>query len=99
MTKMTGYIPVTTFWSDFTIADRFGSKAVKETFNRAFNEWKTNYIYLTELVMILNWKSWEHHEENGSLSELYTELFEKADQYAIENLKDDELTYFLQTTD
>ena len=33
----------TTFKNDFTIADKFGASAVKDTFNRAFNEWKNNY--------------------------------------------------------
>ena len=51
-----GYKPITTFWQDFSIADNFGVKAVKDTYKRAFSEWKTNYKYLTELVMVLNWK-------------------------------------------
>ena len=34
----------TTFWMDFTIADKFGIEAVKDTFKRAFSEWKTDYI-------------------------------------------------------
>lgn len=45
----TGYKPKTTFWQDFSIADRFGADAVKDTFNRAFAEWKTDHVYLTEL--------------------------------------------------
>ena len=28
----------TTFWMDFTIADRFGINAVKDTFKRAYEE-------------------------------------------------------------
>lgn len=35
-----GYTCKTTFWMDFSIADRFGAAAVKDTFNRAFAEWK-----------------------------------------------------------
>ena len=38
----------TTFWTDFSIADRFGIKAVKDTFERAFKEWKSNARYLKE---------------------------------------------------
>lgn len=48
----------TTFWDDFSVAEKFGGKAVEETFDRAFAEWKTDYIYLTELVLVLNWKMW-----------------------------------------
>ena len=30
----------TTFWEDFSIAERFGLSAIRDTFNRAFKEWK-----------------------------------------------------------
>lgn len=90
----------TTFWQDFTIADRFGEDAVKDTYRRAFAEWKSNYRYLTELVMVLNWKIWDHYEKNNKeLASLYNELWIKADNYTLDNLKDDELTYFLTITD
>ena len=46
---MTGYVPQTTFYEDFSIADQFGLDAIKDTFNRAFKHWKDNYVYLTEL--------------------------------------------------
>lgn len=36
----------TTFWTDFSIADVFGVSAIKDTFNRAFEEWRDNYIYI-----------------------------------------------------
>ena len=50
------YECITTFWEDFSIADAFGIEAIKDTFKRAFEEWKTNYKYLTELVIVLNIK-------------------------------------------
>ncbi len=90
----------TTFWMDFTIADRFGKTAVLDTYKRAFNEWKENYEYLTELVMVLNWKIWEHYEkEEHALAILYDKLWKEADMYAVNNLKDEELEYFYKTTD
>ena len=46
----------TTFWMDFSIADRFGVKAVKDTYHRAFKAWKHDYRYLTDLVIVLNHK-------------------------------------------
>lgn len=97
--NVNGYETKTTFWMDFSIADAFGISAIKDTYNRAFNEWKTNYIYLTELVMVLNWKIWQYHERNYALMELYNKLWEQADTYACENLKGDELSYFYKTTD
>lgn len=93
------YKPKTTLWSDFTIADHFGLSAISGTFNRAFEEWKGDYIYLTELVMVLNWKIWQWYEQNDSYAKLYDALWKKADQYAAENLKGDELKYFLETID
>ena len=52
------YELLTTFWDDFSIADRFGVSAVRDTFNRAFAEWKEDYQYLTELILVLNHKIW-----------------------------------------
>ena len=73
------YKPITTFYQDFTIAEAFGASAIKGTFSRAFLEWRNNYKYLTELVMVLNHKIWEHYEKkNMQHAELYNELWRKA---------------------
>ena len=97
--EMTGYKPQTTFYTDFSIADRFGIGAIKDTFKRAFEGWKHNVVYLTELVMVLNWKMWDHHERNKKLALVYKELWETADAWACENLQGDDLKYFYRTTD
>lgn len=94
-----GYEPKTTFWQDFNIADLFGIKAIKETYERAFNEWKDDYIYLTELIMVLNWKIHQHYESNKNYAMLYNELWIKSDEYACTNLKGNELNYYIRTTD
>ena len=94
-----GYKQITTFFQDFSIADNFGVNAIRDTFNRAFKEWKKDYKYLTELVMVLNWKVWQWNEENDDFANVYQELWEKADAYACENLKGEELSYFYRTTD
>lgn len=97
---MTGYKLKTTFWDDFSIADRFGVNAIKDTYKRAFAEWKTNYIYLTELVLVLNHKAWEHYTNgNESFAQLYNELWQKCTIYACTKLKGEELSYFYRTTD
>ena len=113
--SMTGFEPQTTFWDDFSIAERFGftikddkivpvdvengKRAIQDTYDRAFKEWKSNYKYITEFVMILNWKSWRYANVIDEYSELYVNLFYKAQQWCYDNLKGEELTYFLQTTD
>ena len=90
----------TTFWQDFTIADHFGASAIQDTYNRAFNEWKSNYIYLTELVLVLNWKLWQHYDNgNMEISKLYNKLWNEANQYGLDNLKGTELEYFYWTLD
>ncbi len=90
----------TTFWSDFSIADRFGVAGIKDTYKRAFAEWKDDYVYLTELVIVLNHKIWQHWEDgNEDVARIYNELWMKADGYAMEHLKGDELNYFIRTTD
>lgn len=94
-----GYEPKTTFWQDFNIADMFGVDAIKDTYERAFEEWKGDYIYLTELVMVLNWKIWQYYEKKESYANVYNDLRMKTDDYACKNLKGKELDYFLETTD
>lgn len=97
---LNGYQPKTTFWDDFSIADAFGPHAVRDTYNRAFREWKDNPEYLTELVLVLNHKLWAHYESGNELmSTLYNELWEQADAWACDNLKGDDLRYFLDVTD
>ena len=99
MTLANGYVMTTTFWDDFTIADRFGVDAIKDTFKRAIKEWKGNHIYLTELVIVLNHKIWQWHEKNDAYAELYNDLWEKADNYACTHLKGEELAHFYNITD
>lgn len=94
-----GYDLQTTFWEDFSIADLFGLPSIQDTFNRAFKEWKGNYVYLTELVLVLNHKIWQHYKRNPEYAALYDSLLKQADQHAVENLKDDELSYYCEVTD
>lgn len=97
--NINGYETMTTFWQDFTIADNFGVDAVNDTYNRAFNSWKDDYRYLTELVMVLNWKIWQHYEHNKPLAIAYDKLWKEADSYACENLHGEEARYFFDVTD
>lgn len=88
-----------TFWQDFCIADAFGLNAVKDTFRRAFGEWKTNYKMLTELVGVLNHKIWQHYSVTPELAELYDKLWKQADAWGSEHLKGEELQHFLSVLD
>lgn len=105
--KLFDYICVTTFWEDFTIAEKSGGiPAIRDTYKRAFNEWKTNYKYLTELVMVLNHKIWQWYDGNEDdkglhteIARCYNELWQKTAKYAETHLKGDELSYYYRITD
>ena len=94
-----GYEPITTFWSDFTIAEAFGHDAIKETYERAMKEWKSNYKYLTELVIVLNHKIWQWYKADEATGRLYNDLWIKADKYACDNLEGEEAEYYYSVTD
>ena len=96
---MFGYKQITTFFQDFSIADAFGVNAIKDTYERGLEYAKTDYKVLTEFVMVLNWKIWEHYETNEALARVYNDLWEKADAFAMDYLTGDELSYFFRTTD
>lgn len=94
-----GYETKTTFWEDFSIADAFGIPAIKDTFNRAFKEWKNNYEYVTELSMIMSLKSCAWYDNDNEKSRLYANYYHEVDNWCLDNLKGDELTYYIKTTD
>lgn len=96
-----GYMPKTTFWGDFGVADVVGgAAAIKDTFNRSFKQFKDDRIYGTELAMVLNHKAWEWDAKNNKeLSILYSELFGKIDEYILDHWKGEDLNYYLKTTD
>lgn len=90
----------TTFWQDFSIADRFGIAAIKDTFNRAFKEWREDVEYAAELVIVLNHKIWQHYE-GGDMkkAELYNELWAKTDSWCVEHFTGDDARYYFNITD
>ena len=95
----TGYTPKTTFWEDFSIADRFGESAIKETYSNVLNSWADDYVYLTELVMVLNHKIWYWYERNEKVARLYDKLWREVETYATKKLKGGELDYYYRTLD
>lgn len=94
-----GYQMRTTFWQDFTIAEAFGLDAIQDTYDRAFAEWHDNVEYVTELCMVLNWKLFQWYEKDRDFYFLYVNLYYDVDDWCYRNLKGDDLTYFLKTTD
>lgn len=99
--QMTGYKPQTTFFEDFSIADKFGTKAVEDTYKNAIKTAKfLGKIYLAELVMALNWKIWQHYDEgNETFARVYDRLWKLADGVAVKTLKGEDLNYYFRTID
>ena len=99
-----GYEYFTTFWHDFDIAEVYGEPAIRDTAKRAFDEWKDDVKYLTELVMIINHKCWDFYRKGADkMSELYSDMFyeyyEKAIDYLGEKCNVDDIKYFIRTLD
>lgn len=87
-----------TFWSDFSIAERFGEIGIKDTYDNAML-WKDNVEMFTAFVFALNYKAWHWNEKDEKLCELYVKLFEKARDFGYEHFKGEDLSYFWQKLD
>lgn len=85
-----GHNPVTTFWTDFTIAEWFGEKAIRDTYKKCRDEWKDFPEYAAELTLVLNWKIWDFYKTDEKLAELYNELWNDCDMFFTEYYDDDE---------
>lgn len=100
---MTGYKSKTTFWSDFSIAERFGTKGIQDTYNVSVNSYKDNIEYMAELVLTLNHKIWTTYEnpQLKEISSLYNELWQKAVDLVFEVFSEDKeaLAYYFKVTD
>ena len=111
ISQMTGYIPQTKFWEAFSTADLavlsgINNEAVVNAHKRAWERLKTlefGIEALTEYIMVLNWKIWQHYIESDplrmELARLYDSLWKEADLWAMDNLKDADLDYYILTTD
>lgn len=98
--ELTGYHPLTTFYQDFSAADQRGQYAIIDTVKAALKIAKKHYKYLTELAMVMSWKSWEHYDDhNYQLQGLYTRLYDEIDELAIDTLTGQELDYYIKATD
>lgn len=92
--------PDSTFYADFSVADVYGTDAIKETYERASREWQKDARMFTELVGALNHKIWFWFEQGvEEYSNLYNELWEKADAWGCEHYRGEDATHFYQVLD
>ena len=92
----------TMFYSDLSIAEWYNEDSVKDTYKRVMKEWIGNIEYITEFILCLNWKCWEHHaKKNESLSLLYHDLYYEAADKVCEHYKNDKksLEYYYEILD
>ena len=87
------------FMQDFTIADHFGIKAIKDTYRRAFAEWKDNVEYFASLVMTLNHQIWNWYERNEEYGRTYNELWMKAHRYGSKHFTGKDAEYYFRFLD
>lgn len=97
--KMFDFKFETTFWEEFCIAENYGSDGIREHYKVVFDQWKNNLKFLTELVLVLNWKVSTWFGVDDTIGKTYDELFRKTDSFAIDTLKGDDLHYYLSTLD
>lgn len=84
-----GYTFITDFHEQFDNADHIGTDAILETYNRLFEECKSNETFLRELMIVLNhrvafWGGRHRKEMNKQHLEfglLYLDLYEKIYKY------------------
>lgn len=68
----------TTFYGDFKVAAATGGlKGLKDTFRRAFAEWKNDAKYMVEMCLVMNHLGWECY--NVGQEDFAKFFFEKYD--------------------
>ena len=98
--SMCGYTQRTTFWDDFTIAERFGIHAIEDTYKNAFNSWKHDVVFIVELVLVLNWKMLymdERHMTEKSV--IYYKCWVELSNWCERHLEAGAYEYFINITD
>lgn len=103
----------TTFVKDLSLAEPFGTDAVKDTDRRVFEEWMDNVPHIAEYILSLSFKAnmWSVHAEKATdermkercneFAQLYTELFYSAQDKAYKHHEnnDEAVSYLFQYLD
>ena len=98
--SMCGYTQRTTFWDDFTLAEKLGLPAIERIYRNAFNSWKTDVVFITELVLVLNWKMLymdERHMTEKSV--MYNKFWVELSNWWERHLEAGAYEYFINVTD
>ena len=88
--------PAQKFWEDFTQAEAFGTTSIRTRFGLAFDKYKDNPEVMADLVSTAKVKASMQKVSNHAFSELYDELWKKAEDYATMNYDSKDLNEFLK---
>lgn len=88
--------PAPKFWEDFTQAEAFGTTSIRTRFSLAFDKYKDNPDVMADLVSTAKVKASMQKVSNHAFSELYDELWKKAEGYATMNYDSKDLNEFLK---
>lgn len=88
--------PSPKFWEDFTQAEAFGTTSIRTRFGLAFDKYKDNPDVMADLVSTAKVKASMQKVSNHAFSELYDELWKKAEDYATMNYDSKDLNEFLK---
>lgn len=88
----------TTFMQDFTIADAFGIKAIKDTYQGGW-QYLHDVEMMAEFVAVLNHKIWEHYGHNNELARLYDSLWREADDKCRNHFEGNDLCKYYDILD
>lgn len=88
--------PAPKFWEDFTQAEDFGTTSIRTRFGLAFDKYKDNPEVMADLVSTAKVKASMQKVSNHAFSELYDELWKKAEDYATMNYDSKDLNEFLK---
>lgn len=101
LAQFTDWRPKTLYWQRFSIAEEYGKEEIENVYKEIFKEAKRDYKKLTELVMVLNHKTFQHCKNliYSTSCEVYASLYKTTAKYACNHLTGDELRYYLDVTD
>ena len=88
--------PAPKFWEDFTQAEAFGTTSIRTRFSLAFDKYKDNPEVMADLVSTAKVKASMQKVSNHAFSELYDELWKKAEDYATMNYDSKDLNESLK---
>ena len=101
LAEFTDYRSVTTYWDDYSIAEKKSLDEVKTLFKTTLQDAKDDHRNLTELALVMSWKAsfWAGKPGKSSLCGLYLNLFEDVNEYAVTHLRGSKLDYYYDVTD